>query len=60
MIQVGNREIPARSYISSFGFPGCRSAKAVGKLSGGERNRLNLAKNGHEWWKLIIIRRTDK
>jgi sulfate-transporting ATPase len=44
LIQVGNREIPARSYISSFGFRGPDQQKIVGKLSGGERNRLNLAK----------------
>lgn len=44
LIQVGSKEIPARSYISSFGFRGADQQKAVGKLSGGERNRLNLAK----------------
>lgn len=44
LIQVGNREISSRSYISSFGFRGTDQQKAVGKLSGGERNRLNLAK----------------
>lgn len=44
LIQIGNREIPARSYISSFGFKGADQQKIVGNLSGGERNRLNLAK----------------
>lgn len=44
IIMVGNREIPARSYISSFGFKGSDQQKSVGGLSGGERNRLNLAK----------------
>lgn len=44
LIQVGSKEIVARSYISSFGFRGADQQKVVGKLSGGERNRLNLAK----------------
>lgn len=44
LIMVGNREIPSRSYISSFGFKGADQQKSVGALSGGERNRLNLAK----------------
>lgn len=44
LIQVGSREIASRSYIASFGFKGTDQQKLVGKLSGGERNRLNLAK----------------
>lgn len=44
LIQVGNRELPSRSYIASFGFRGSDQQKLVGSLSGGERNRLNLAK----------------
>ncbi len=44
LIQVGNKEVSSRSYISSFGFRGGDQQKIVGKLSGGERNRLNLAK----------------
>ena len=44
MIQVGTRELASRSYISSFGFRGSDQQKMVGNLSGGERNRLNLAK----------------
>ncbi|MEN9809751.1 MAG: hypothetical protein RLZZ488_1318 [Pseudomonadota bacterium] len=44
LIQVGNRELAARSYIASFGFRGSDQQKQVGSLSGGERNRLNLAK----------------
>ncbi|NBO37417.1 energy-dependent translational throttle protein EttA [bacterium] len=44
MIQVGNRELASRSYIASFGFRGSDQQKLVGNLSGGERNRLNLAK----------------
>ncbi len=43
MIQVGGREIPSRAYVSSFNFKGPDQQKLVGKLSGGERNRVNLA-----------------
>lgn len=42
-IQVGNVEIPSRAYVSSFGFKGPDQQKPSGVLSGGERNRLNLA-----------------
>ena len=44
MILLGTREIPARSYIASFGFKGPDQQKLAKNLSGGERNRLNLAK----------------
>ncbi|TAL07108.1 MAG: energy-dependent translational throttle protein EttA, partial [Chloroflexota bacterium] len=43
-IKVGNRELPARAYVSSFNFKGTDQQKLVGKLSGGERNRVHLAK----------------
>jgi sulfate-transporting ATPase len=43
-IRVGNREIPARAYVSSFNFRGTDQQKLVGNLSGGERNRVHLAK----------------
>jgi ATP-binding cassette ChvD family protein len=42
-IKVGNTEIPSRAYVGSFGFKGPDQQKAAGVLSGGERNRLNLA-----------------
>jgi energy-dependent translational throttle protein EttA len=43
-IKVGSRELPARAYVSSFNFRGTDQQKPVGKLSGGERNRVHLAK----------------
>jgi ATP-binding cassette ChvD family protein len=44
VIKVGNREQPARAYVSSFNFRGTDQQKLVGQLSGGERNRVHLAK----------------
>ena len=55
LIQVGSREIPARSYISSFGFRGADQQKFVEKLSGGERNRLNLAKMVMNGGNLLLL-----
>ncbi|MBQ9006398.1 MAG: energy-dependent translational throttle protein EttA [Atopobiaceae bacterium] len=43
IIQVGKTEIPSRAYVASFGFKGQDQQKRAGVLSGGERNRLNLA-----------------
>ncbi|HLI45060.1 MAG TPA: energy-dependent translational throttle protein EttA [Acidimicrobiales bacterium] len=43
-IVIGNREIHARAWVSSFGFRGSDQQKKVGELSGGERNRVQLAK----------------
>ncbi len=43
-VTVGKREIPARAYVSSFNFRGTDQQKLVGALSGGERNRVHLAK----------------
>ncbi len=43
-IVVGNREVHARAYVSGFGFKGSDQQKLVGQLSGGERNRVQLAK----------------
>src|SRR5699024_7179304 len=42
-IHVGNVEMPSRAYVSAFGFKGPDQQKKAGVLSGGERNRLNLA-----------------
>ncbi len=44
LLTIGNRDINVRSYIASFGFRGSDQNKLVKNLSGGERNRLNLAK----------------
>jgi len=43
-LKVGNREIHGRAYVSSFNFKGTDQQKRVGDLSGGERNRVHLAK----------------
>ncbi len=43
-IVVGSRELPARAYVASFGFKGSDQQKKVGEISGGERNRVQLAK----------------
>ena len=42
-LRVGGREMPSRAYVGTFGFKGPDQQKPVGVLSGGERNRLNLA-----------------
>ncbi|WP_299023030.1 energy-dependent translational throttle protein EttA [uncultured Dietzia sp.] len=42
-IEVGQNEMPSRAYVSAFGFKGPDQQKKAGSLSGGERNRLNLA-----------------
>lgn len=44
IIKVGNREINGRAYVASFNFKGSDQQKRVGELSGGERNRVHLAK----------------
>jgi ATP-binding cassette ChvD family protein len=44
ILNVGGREVPSRAYVSSFNFKGADQQKKVGLLSGGERNRVHLAK----------------
>merc|ERR1711969_430843 len=43
-IEVGSREVNGRAYVASFNFKGADQQKRVGDLSGGERNRVHLAK----------------
>jgi ATP-binding cassette ChvD family protein len=54
-IKVGNVEMPSRAYISAFGFKGPDQQKLTGILSGGERNRLNLALTLKEGGNLILL-----
>ncbi len=44
MIKVGNYETPSRSYVGRFNFKGAQQQQTIGELSGGERNRVHLAK----------------
>ena len=44
IIEIGKRELNSRRYVASFGFKGAEQQKSVGNLSGGERNRVHLAK----------------
>ena len=44
MIKVGNYETPSRSYVGRFNFKGTQQQQLIGELSGGERNRVHLAK----------------
>lgn len=54
-IQVGDTEIPSRAYVSAFGFKGSDQQKPAGVLSGGERNRLNLALTLKEGGNLLLL-----
>ena len=54
-IKVGNVEVPSRAYVSAFGFKGPDQQKAAGILSGGERNRLNLALTLKEGGNLLLL-----
>ncbi len=54
-IKVGSREMPSRAYVASFGFKGPDQQKAVGVLSGGERNRLNLALTLKEGGNVLLL-----
>ncbi len=55
VMKVGNREINTRSYVGSFNFKGGDQQKKVGLLSGGERNRVHLAKTLAEAGNLILL-----
>jgi ATPase subunit of ABC transporter with duplicated ATPase domains len=54
-IKVGNVEIPSRAYVSTFGFKGPDQQKPAGVLSGGERNRLNLALTLKQGGNLLLL-----
>src|SRR6478609_7525453 len=54
-INVGHVEMPSRAYVSAFGFKGPDQQKRAGVLSGGERNRLNLALTLKEGGNLLLL-----
>jgi ATP-binding cassette ChvD family protein len=54
-IEVGRTEVPSRAYVSAFGFKGPDQQKPAGVLSGGERNRLNLALTLKQGGNLILL-----
>jgi ATPase subunit of ABC transporter with duplicated ATPase domains len=55
MIMVGKKELNSRAYLSSFNFKGTDQQKKVGLLSGGERNRLHLAKTLMSGGNLLLL-----
>jgi len=55
MVQVGSREVNGRSYVASFNFKGPDQQKQVGDLSGGERNRVQLAKVLKEGGNVLLL-----
>ena len=54
-MQVGETEVPSRAYVSAFGFKGSDQQKPAGVLSGGERNRLNLALTLKQGGNLLLL-----
>ncbi|HEY1118650.1 MAG TPA: ATP-binding cassette domain-containing protein, partial [Acidimicrobiales bacterium] len=54
-LQIGRREIHGRAYVASFNFKGSDQQKKVGVLSGGERNRVLLAKKIKEGGNVILL-----
>src|SRR5690349_14744821 len=54
-INVGQVEMPSRAYVSAFGFKGPDQQKPAGVLSGGERNRLNLALTLKQGGNLLLL-----
>lgn len=54
-IEVGKVQMPSRAYVSAFGFKGADQQKPAGVLSGGERNRLNLALTLKEGGNLLLL-----
>jgi energy-dependent translational throttle protein EttA len=54
-LTVGKREVPSRAYVASFNFKGSDQQKKVGELSGGERNRVHLAKLLRRGGNLLLL-----
>ena len=54
-MQVGSQEVPSRAYVAAFGFKGADQQKPAGVLSGGERNRLNLALTLKQGGNLLLL-----
>jgi ATP-binding cassette ChvD family protein len=55
MIKVGNYETPSRAYVGRFNFRGAQQQQVIGELSGGERNRVHLAKVLKEGGNVILL-----
>jgi ATP-binding cassette ChvD family protein len=55
VIEVGGKEIPSRAYVSAFNFKGADQQKKVGLLSGGERNRVHLAKTLRQGANVLLL-----
>ncbi|MDP3494629.1 MAG: energy-dependent translational throttle protein EttA, partial [Hyphomonadaceae bacterium] len=55
VMKIGNRELVSRSYVGSFNFRGGDQQKKVGQLSGGERNRVHLAKTLTEGGNVLLL-----
>jgi ATP-binding cassette ChvD family protein len=55
MIKVGNYETPSRAYVGRFNFRGSQQQQVIGELSGGERNRVHLAKVLKEGGNVILL-----
>jgi len=54
-VQLGSREVPSRAYVARFNFSGSDQQKKVGTLSGGERNRVHLAKMLKEGANVLLL-----
>jgi ATP-binding cassette ChvD family protein len=54
-IRIGNAEIPSRAYVAAFGFKGSDQQKPAGVMSGGERNRMNLALTLKQGGNLLLL-----
>ena len=54
-MQVGDTEVPSRAYVAAYGFKGSDQQKPAGVLSGGERNRLNLALTLRQGGNLLLL-----